>query len=192
MINMTAEAILSTLPAVLRTDPEVLAVCTVIANAAERQLETIKSDIVYARIDLLPEAVLDILAKDFKVDWWSGDYSLEEKRNVLKTSWDVHRKLGTVIGVEDALSSIYEDTSVLEWFDYDGDPYHFKVMIDSRYQDIDPVKHAIVISKIASYKSLRSVLDAVEYEDKGTDAFTFAFTAMTAEELTDSCTAILY
>ena len=36
---------------------------------------------IYTRIDELPEWLLDILARDFAVDWYDRSYTLEEKKN---------------------------------------------------------------------------------------------------------------
>lgn len=68
---------------------------------------------------------------DFKVDWWDGDYSLEEKRRTLKDSWRVHRMLGTKAAVETAISAIYPNSAVKEWFEYGGRPYYFKLEINA-------------------------------------------------------------
>ena len=91
--GLTAENMLHALPDVLKNDSgtAALASCTA-AALAERKAE-IDSLILYARMDELPEPLLDLLAQDFKVDWWDGDYSLEEKRQTLRDSWHVHRTL---------------------------------------------------------------------------------------------------
>ena len=137
---------------------------------------------IYTRIDDLPEELLDILAYDFKVDWWDYDYTLEEKRATPKDSWNVHRTLGTRGAVEKAISAIYPDTQVVEWFDYDGDPYHFKLMINATYEDDDPVKHQRVLARINFYKNLRSYLDVIEYASVGnTTAYVAAATVGISE-----------
>jgi len=71
------------------------------------------------------------------VDWWDYNYTLEEKRKTLKDSWNVHRTLGTKGAVEKAISAIYPGTEVREWFEYAGQPYHFKLLIDATYQNVD-------------------------------------------------------
>ena len=98
--GLTAENLLSSLPAVLRGDKNMFALAVATAKALSARAEEIDSLRIYSRIDELPEDLLDILAYDFKVDWWNGDYSLEEKRQVLKDSWRVHRMLGTKAAVE--------------------------------------------------------------------------------------------
>ena len=88
---LSAENILASLPAVLREDESMNALATAISGVLERRTEEIERAAIYARIDELPEELLDILARDFKVDWYDYDYTLEQKRRTLKDSFLVHR-----------------------------------------------------------------------------------------------------
>ena len=165
--GLTAENLLRTLPEVLRNDEKMAALAASIADVLAARPAEIEQLMIYSRIDELPEDLLDILAEDFKVDWWDGDYTLEEKRQTLKDSWRVHRMLGTKAAVETAISAIYPETQVSEWFEYGGEPYHFRLLIDSTYEGVDPAKHQRVLDRVEYYKNLRSVLDEVEYYDAG-------------------------
>lgn len=161
--GLTAENLLSSLPAVLRGDKNMFALAVATAKALSARAEEIDSLRIYSRIDELPEDLLDILAYDFKVDWWNGDYSLEEKRQVLKDSWRVHRMLGTKAAVETAISSIYPGTKVSEWFEYDGKPYRFRLHINLTKRAVIADQHSRVLELVAYYKNLRSHLDEIEY-----------------------------
>ncbi len=165
--GLTKENLAGTLPPALRSDPSVVALSEALAELLAARPEEIDRLLIYPAIDQLEEAVLDILAHDFKVDWWDPEYSLEEKRRTLKDSWRVHRTLGTKAAVETAISAIYPETQVLEWFEYGGEPYHFKLLIDSAFESVDPEKHRRVLERVAYYKNLRSWLDEVEYRDSG-------------------------
>lgn len=189
---ITPENLLRTLPEVLREDETMLALATTIASALGKRREETDAIRIYTRIDQLPEELLDILAYDFKVDWWDGNYTLQEKRNTLKSSWEVHRTLGTKAAVEKALSAIYANTLVQEWFQYGGEPYHFKLLIDVTYQNVDPEKHRIVLDRVKFYKNLRSVLDDVEYYEAGATASQYAATAYVGETIQDGATAYQY
>ena len=165
--GLTAENLLRTLPEVFRNDKKMVALASSIADVLAARPEEIRQLMIYSRIDDLSEELLDILAYDFKVDWWDGDYTLEEKRKTLKDSWRVHRMLGTKAAVETAISAIYPETQVREWFEYGGEPYHFRLLIDSTFEGIDPNKHQRVLDRVEYYKNLRSVLDEIEYYDAG-------------------------
>ncbi|NCE66053.1 phage tail protein I, partial [Pseudoflavonifractor sp. 524-17] len=61
-----------------------MALAQAIAELLARRKEEIDRLLIYPAIDRLDEPLLDILARDFKVDWWDADYSVEEKRRTLK------------------------------------------------------------------------------------------------------------
>ena len=113
--------------------------------------------------DTMPEWRLDELAWEFRIDWWDPDYTLEQKRRTVKDSWYVYRYLGTKASVERAISAIYPDTAVQEWFEYGGKPFYFKLLIDVSFESVTPEKHARVMERVGFYKNLRSVLEGVEY-----------------------------
>jgi len=161
--GLTLENFIRTLPDVLKNDQSMLALATSIAGALAARTAEIERLNIYTHIDELPEPLLDILAYDSKVDWWDVNYSLEEKRRTLKDSWGVHRILGTKAAVERAISAIYRDTEVSEWFEYGGAPFTFKLLIDTAYENADPVKHQRVLDRVGFYKNLRSRLEGVEY-----------------------------
>jgi phage tail P2-like protein len=133
------------------------ALATVIADLLSGQVDEIRKLKIYSQIDNLPEPLLDILAYDFKVDWYGYDYDIDVKRAQLKDSFNVHRHLGTRGAVERALSDIYPGTEVEEWFDYGGDPYHFRVLLDVTDQRVS-ISQDEIIRAIEMFKSRRSHL----------------------------------
>ena len=161
--GLTKENLVVTLPPALRTDPSVVALAEALSELLAARPAEIERLRIYPAIDTLEEPLLDILARDFKVDWWDPEYSLEEKRRTLKDSWRVHRLLGTRAAVETAISAIYPHTQVLEWFEYGGEPYHFRLDINITNDSIDSEKQRRVLERLNYYKSLRSHNDGVTY-----------------------------
>ncbi len=125
--GLTASNLLASLPQVLQDDESMAALAKSVAAVLEKRKDEIRTIAIYPRIEELPEDLLDILAKDFKVDWWDKDYSLETKREILKTSWQTHRILGTKEAVTTALRALYDQFEVKEWWEYGGEPGYFKV-----------------------------------------------------------------
>ena len=161
--GLTKENLVATLPPALRTDPSVVALAEALGEVLAVRPAEIERLRIYPAIDTLDEPLLDILAHDFKVDWWDADYSLEEKRRTLKDSWRVHRLLGTRAAVEMAISAIYPNTQVVEWWEYDGEPYHFRLHINVSDDNIESDKQRRVLSRLNTYKNLRSHLDTINY-----------------------------
>jgi phage tail P2-like protein len=152
-----------TLPEYLRKDENMIAIAESIATKLAELPEIAKSAQIYTRIDNLPEELLDILAYDFKVDWWDPNYTVEQKRQILKDSWEVHRTIGTKHAVVTAISAIYSQTDIKEWYEYSGPPFEFRLLIDASYEDIEPWKHQRVLDRVEYYKNLRSSPKRVEY-----------------------------
>lgn len=161
--GLTADNMMQQFPIALQKDPKTVALGQAIAKVMESRQDEIDSLRIYTRIDELPEWLLDILARDFAVDWYDRSYTLEEKRKTIKDSFYVHRHRGTKAAVERAISAIYPNPKVLEWFEYGGDPYHFKLRITVDFAAINEAKHQQVLKKIICYKNLRSHLDSVIY-----------------------------
>ncbi len=161
--GLTAENILASFPLALQGDKSAAALAEAIAAALAGRTEEIDRLSIYPNIDRLDEKLLDILAYDFKVDWWDAEYTLEEKRQTLKDSWRVHKLMGTKAAVETAISAIYPRTTVLEWFEYGGEPYHFRLDINITNDHIDSGKQRRVLERLNYYKSLRSHNDGVTY-----------------------------
>ena len=78
--GLTKQNLLASLPLVLQQDKSMMALADGIAELLSQRPDEIDHLRIYSAIDRLPEQILDILAYDFKVDWWDGNYSLEEKR----------------------------------------------------------------------------------------------------------------
>lgn len=190
--GLNAENLVLALPAVLKQDQSTLALGVAAATVLAAREEEINQLRIYTAIDQLPEPLLDILARDFKVDWWDGNYTLEEKRKTLKESWHVHRTMGTKAAVLRAISAIYPDTKIMEWWEYGGQPYHFRLLIDSTYENIAPEKHRRVMERVDFYKPLRSTLDETEYYDAGAKATVYTGAMFVGAELVDGATAIRY
>lgn len=77
--------------------------------------------------DTCPAAVLPWLAWAFSVDIWDADWSEEQKRAAIAESIAVHRRKGTLWASRQALSGSIEQAELLEWHQYGGDPYCYRI-----------------------------------------------------------------
>ena len=159
--GLTAGNLMAALPDALRQDSSVLALAESVAGLLASRPEEIDRLRIYPAIDALPEDLLDILAHDYKVDWWDTEYSLEEKRRTLKASWRVHKTLGTKAALETAMSAVYPGTEVEEWFEYGGEPHHFRVFVRGEGIAIDPGRLDEFKKAIVRVKRLSSWLDSI-------------------------------
>ena len=151
------------LPQPLTHDPKMIA----LAKAAARELlevsGAVEDVLIYSRIDELPEELIDILAYDMHVDWYDFSYPLAAKRDLLKSSVRVHKKMGTKYAVEKALSALYPESEVEEWFEYEGEPGHFHIVCDVTDSRIT-ASYADIVRAVKLYKRLSAHMDEVVYQ----------------------------
>ena len=115
---------------------------------------------IYTRIDELPEDILDILARDFKVSWYLYDGNIATKRLQIKSCFYIHRHRGTVSAVRTALTDLYPSTETEEWFDYNGQPGRFRLNIEicENGIEVEPYK---LYKTLELYKRLSAALEKV-------------------------------
>lgn len=83
------------------------------------------------QLDKLSEAELDEMAWELNIQWYDSTASIESKREVIKNSDLVYAKLGTPYAVEQIVTDYFGSGEVREWFQYGGQPFHFKVLSDN-------------------------------------------------------------
>ena len=78
-------------------------------------------------IDELSNAELDELAWELNIPWYDSTAALATKREVIKNSDNVYKHIGTKWAVENIIHTYFGDGYIMEWFEYDGEPGHFRV-----------------------------------------------------------------
>ncbi|MGE4298901.1 MAG: phage tail protein I [Desulfovibrionaceae bacterium] len=117
--------------------------------------------------DTCPAALLPWLAWALSVDMWDDAWPEARKRAVIKASVAVHRIKGTPAAVEGMLAALGFDAGLVEWPEYDGDPYTFKVSTASPMLTVED--YATLLAGVTSSKNARSHLAAIVVEN-GLDA----------------------
>ena len=148
------------LPAPLRNDEKMLALGRAIAGELQENIRLARLTVIYARIDELDETLLDILARDLHIDWYDDTHPIDIKRAVIKNSVKIHKRLGTKYAIETALSNIYPDSRVREWFEYGGTHHRFRILLGSSDGRV-PVNLAEIVRVANFYKRLTAHLDEV-------------------------------
>lgn len=79
------------------------------------------------QIDNLTEAELDELAWELNILWYDTGANLDVKRELVKNSDKVYQRLGTKWAVETIINTYFGEGYISEWFEYGGEPGHFRV-----------------------------------------------------------------
>ena len=159
MSKFSVDLFLENLPESITRDEHLSRLAELAARCMKKSMDETGAAAIYCRIDDLPENVLDILAVDLKVDWYNYEGTLQEKRRTIKDSWYVHRKMGSVAAVERALCDIWPQSIVEEWFDYGGDPYHFRIILEALAND-EPIYPERAVERVRMFKPARSAMDS--------------------------------
>jgi phage tail P2-like protein len=156
---------LATLPPVLKNDTTILAIASAAAAELVGLLDEVPAPVIYARIGELPEILLDLLAYDFKVDWYDQSYDVATKRALIADNVKVHKRLGTKWAVRRVVETYFGEGALWEWFEYGGDPFHFLIVSTT---DISGETYNQFIKLLNIVKNARSVLDDVVVALPGT------------------------
>jgi len=112
-----------------------------------------------ANPELCDEKYLPFLAYAFKVDFWDESLSVDDKRALIKQSLALHRYKGTIWAIEQVFEALNIKAVVKEWFNYGGEPYHFKIDLSLEDKEITPARADELTKYVGIYKNVRSVLD---------------------------------
>ena len=124
-------------------------------------------------IDDVDSSALPYLAHQFHIEGWELAQTEQEKRNLIKRAIELHRYKGTKWSVINALSAAGYEVDLKEWFEYNGDPYKFRVLVKSVIQDED--RYRKLTELINEYKNVRSWLDAIGFHREFTNNIYYAF-----------------
>lgn len=155
------------LPNVLQNDESILAIAKATTSKLLDISNLLENVQIYTNIDNLPEGIVDILAYDMHVDWYDETYPLDVKREVVKSSVIVHKKMGTKYAVEKALRAVHPDSSIEEWFEYNGNPFCFRIICDTTKSKIE-ASYEDIVNTVKMYKRLSAHPESVTYQSHAT------------------------
>ncbi|MCD5324786.1 MULTISPECIES: phage tail protein I [Pontibacillus] len=139
MIDLQTFTLAGLLPSSLK-DEDTASLASAFDKELRRVITRIPKTIIENNLMDLEEPLLDVLAWEKHVDFYEPELSIETKRQLIKDSEMLHKYKGTPWAVERLVSTVFEKGAVKEWFEYGGDPYHFKVEIEGAFsaeKDID-------------------------------------------------------
>ena len=131
MIKLKDAMITDSLPDFLKEEPRVRALAYAINKQARYLILKQDAARVYSGIEICSERVLDVFAYELKIPQYKDTFSIDIKRRMVANGLIYWSTLGTVGALEQLCSDIFEDATVEEWFDYDGEPCHFKIVTEN-------------------------------------------------------------
>jgi len=169
MINLDSLQLTDIAPDSIKT-PDVLAFFNALTPEMQEITQDISQALIVPVIDELPEEIVDLLAWQFHVDFYEPlGLDLDKKRALVKNSLIWHRYKGTKYALESMIRILFfSDFAIEEWFEYDGDPYFFRLISWDSLRSADDYND--LIRAIYALKNERSWLEGLRFvrEAQGT------------------------
>lgn len=123
----------------------------IVCNTAQTGIDNVQD------IDKMPEWRLDEMAWELNCLY---DYSadVEIKRRWIKDATPLYSALGTPQAVYNFLEGFFEQVELEEYWQYAGDPYHFRVTVSGEWNDTN---EEWLRRAVATSKNVRSILDDI-------------------------------
>ena len=139
MIRLSEGELLDMLPSEFKRQPEVAALSYALKHAYRRFLSFQTGILIYAYIDGCSEAVLDMLAVELRMRYYDQSFSIDKKRELIKSAILVGLKDGTKYAVDLVVSTILDAATTMDWYEYGGDPgcYRIRADVTAARGDID-------------------------------------------------------
>ena len=161
MISLHDGQITDLLSNSMNRNPETIAIGYAIREEKRRIMERADRTRTIALIDQMPERILDILAVELRTPAYRDTYPIETKKALVAGTLEFYAHLGTPAAVEEIVRTIFKGGAISEWFEYGGDPHHFRVDIALLGEAITPETMAELRRMINSIKRLSSWLDDI-------------------------------
>lgn len=152
----------------MQKDPTTQALCTALDGELKNTIEGIYNILIYSSLNTLGDTpfahqLLDELAWQFHCDYYDADDDIEYKKAVVKNSIKIHQTKGTPQAVIDLLEAAFpSNTQLYEWWQYGGEPYHFKILTST----LNGVNMEKFLKALNSVKNARSFCDGVQLFEK--------------------------
>lgn len=156
MISLYDSQITDILPDNIKNSPEVQAISYAIQRQNQKILRFARNINVIRAIDVIQEDIIDLMAAELRTQYYSGELDLDVKRKLVRNTMIWYMKSGTPTAVEELVNTVFGYGKVEEWFDYGGEPYHFKIEADTLLSKDRIKKFAQTIKNV---KNTRSQLD---------------------------------
>ena len=147
------------LPQFMRDDSAVQGLAAGVDTVIRGAVPALLNLSTWDRIEHLTEADLDELAWEMNLLWYDKSASLEVKRQVVRDGYKTWATLGTKSAVENIIQIYFGYGCIEEWWEYDGEPGHFKVV--STNQSINNERLTEFLSLLDKVKRASAKLDGV-------------------------------
>ncbi len=138
-------------------------------------------------VDNVNASALPHLAEQFHImgnEGWLYATTESEKRELIKNAIELHRYKGTKYALHKVLEILNLNGKIKEWFEYEGEPYHFIVSLDLRNRGYETTTEVQLLDLIEEMKNVRSVMETLEVNLTNQADYRLRTAMITSEEIT--------
>lgn len=161
MIELKGSRFTQILPQNLSSQTRTRALAYAVGRQVDKLLALADRMVIWAGLDRVPEQLLDYLAAELRTPAYSQDYPVEIKRTLVRESLLFYARMGTPAAVDRLIQAIFGSGQMEEWFEYGGEPHHFRATIGANGITIGPESLEELRRVLASVKRLSSWLDSI-------------------------------
>lgn len=147
------------LPQFMRDDEAVRGLSAAIDEIVPGLSDSLSVLSTWNEVDRLTEAELDALAWELNILWYDTGADIVIKRELIKNSDMVFKKLGTKWAVENVIDTYFGEGEVQEWWKYNGEPGHFNIL--SPNPSVNNEKLSEFLNILSKIKRASAKLDAI-------------------------------
>lgn len=159
MIKLQGSRFTDILPENLASQLETQAFAYALGRQVERLCAWADRTRVYAAVSALPEEILDVLALELRTPAYDQSFSVEVKRALIEGTMTFYTSLGTPAAADRILEIIFSDGRIEEWYEYGGEPHHFRAYIEMTGRPVTQESLVSFRRILASVKRLSSWWD---------------------------------
>lgn len=190
MIDLKGSLFTDITPENLASQLEVQAFAYALGRQVEKLCVCADRVRIYAAVDDMPERILDVVAVELRTPAYNENFSIEVKRELVKETIPFYTKLGTPAAVNKMIHAVFGGGDMEEWFQYGGDPHHFRAVVNITEMEIKPGAIQEFIRIISSVKRLSSWLDEIRFYLTPAKSWATAGGAFTGSLEKDTATVI--
>ncbi|SEU24389.1 phage tail protein, P2 protein I family [Lacrimispora sphenoides] len=159
MIKLSDAELISLLPPFFKENVDIQALSYAIKKGMEKMLAYAGLSSLCANIDGLPDNIVDLLALEFKSQYYDESMDIDVKRDIVKNSIAWYAKGGTVSAVDEMVQTIFGEGEVVEWYEYNGEPGTFYIKTNTELSPDIIKSFNEIVDKV---KNIRSHLTNVK------------------------------
>ena len=160
MIKLSGSRFTDIMPDNLASQTETKAFAYAVGRQIEKLCAYSDAARTYAAIATMPEWLLDYMAVELRTPSYDENYSQKTKRALIQGSLLFYTQMGTPAAVNRIIETIFETGYIEEWYEYDGDPHHFRAYVGDG-GEVGPGELEEFRRVLSSVKRLSSWLDDI-------------------------------